>query len=364
MKKKSHKKQKSKLKLFTKLNLKIINILILTFLISAIGYLVFMLNNTKHTTVNTTIKKTTKNDELEYDKFLKQQAKRFEEKTKAMEIDYETTIDDEDIIEQNSNPQPKYTFRYPTEDKKIEDKKPKDIKINKKIVINKPDKQHISNAIKPKKNQPKLAIVIDDVSFKSQVDTILGIGYPITMSFLPPMKRHPKSAKIAKNIPFYMVHLPLQANSFMYEEAHTLHITDSLQTIDNRIKKIIQLYPKVKYINNHTGSLFTRNSKAMDKLMKTFAKYNLYFVDSRTTSKTVGKKYAKKYHVKYLQRNVFLDNKIDKRYIQNQIKKAVKIAKKYHFAIAICHPHKLTLQTLKNSKDLFDGVKLVYINNL
>jgi uncharacterized cupredoxin-like copper-binding protein len=222
MKKKSHKKQKSKLKLFTKLNLKIINILILIFLISAIGYLVFMLNSTKDTTTNTTIKKTTNNNELEYDKFLKQQAKRFEEKTKAMEIDYETTIDDEDIIEQNSNPQPKYTFKYPTEDKKTKDKK-----TNIKIVTNKPNKKHIINTIKPKKNQPKLAIVIDDVSFKSQVDTILDIGYPITMSFLPPMKRHPKSAKIAKNIPFYMVHLPLQANSFKYEEAHTLHITDS-----------------------------------------------------------------------------------------------------------------------------------------
>jgi polysaccharide deacetylase 2 family uncharacterized protein YibQ len=184
------------------------------------------------------------------------------------------------------------------------------------------------------------------------------------MAFLPPTPRHKNSAKIAQQIDKYMIHLPLEAGSKRYEEKNTLHITDSLSIIDKRIKYLTKIYPKAKYLNNHTGSKFTSNRQAMDKLMEVLKKYNLIFVDSRTTAKTQAKIFAKKYQVKYLSRNIFLDNKQDKNYIRKQLKKAVKIAKKSGSAIAIGHPHTITLKTLKNSKDLLEGINLVYITSL
>jgi polysaccharide deacetylase 2 family uncharacterized protein YibQ len=102
----------------------------------------------------------------------------------------------------------------------------------------------------------------------------------------------------------------------------------------------------------------------MDKLMRVLKKYSFEFVDSRTTAKSVVKQYAKKYNMKYLSRNIFLDNNQDKAYIQNQLKKAVKIAKKNGSAIAIGHPHSITLKTLKDSEYLLKDIELVFINQL
>jgi polysaccharide deacetylase 2 family uncharacterized protein YibQ len=68
--------------------------------------------------------------------------------------------------------------------------------------------------------------------------------------------------------------------------------------------------------------------------------------------------------VKYLTRNIFLDNKLDKNYITSQLKKAILIAKQKGEAIAIGHPHKITIQTLKDSSELFHGVELVFLNQL
>lgn len=212
--------------------------------------------------------------------------------------------------------------------------------------------------------KPKLVIIIDDVITLSQINKIKNIPYPVTMAFLPPTSRHKNSAKITHNLKNYMIHLPLEANNRKYEEDETLCIDDSFDTINARIKALKILYPNAKYINNHTGSKFTQNEKAMDTLCKVLKKHNYIFVDSRTTAKTVTKIYANKYKLKYFDRNVFLDNKKDKAYIQSQLIKTVQIAKRDGFAIAIGHPHIITLKTLAQSKHLLKGLDIILLDNL
>jgi polysaccharide deacetylase 2 family uncharacterized protein YibQ len=184
------------------------------------------------------------------------------------------------------------------------------------------------------------------------------------MAFLPPTDRHKNSAKITKKLNQYMIHLPLQASTNRYDEAETLYVNDSLDRIDKRVKLLQGLYPKAKFINNHTGSKFTANRKAMDKLFQVLKKYNYTFLDSRTTAKSVATEIAKKYNMKMFSRNIFLDNKKDKKYIQKQLKKAIRIAKKYGSAIAIGHPYSITFSTLKDSKKLLKGIELIYVNQL
>ena len=216
-----------------------------------------------------------------------------------------------------------------------------------------------------KKDKPKIAIIIDDVVSDSQKSKISNIGYPITMAFLPPTSTHKDSAKIAQNVPFHIIHFPLQASSaFKGEEINTLKITDSYETIENRVKQLRNWYPNAKYTNNHTGSVFTENEEAVDKLFRALKKYNFIFVDSRTSAKSVAKKYAKKYDMPYIVRNTFIDNDRDFKSIQNQLKKAIEIAKKQGYAIAIGHPHTVTLEVLKDSKSLFREVEPIFINQL
>lgn len=213
-------------------------------------------------------------------------------------------------------------------------------------------------------NKPKLAIIIDDVTLQSQVDKINNIGYDITMSFMPPTPRHKNSARIAQVIPVHMIHFPLQATSFKFEEENTLHVGDSYEKIEKRVQEVREYYPNAIYTNNHTGSKFTSDDESMDRLFKALKKYNFIFVDSRTTGKSVAKKYALKYDMPYIVRNIFLDNEKDFTYIQNQLKKAIKRAKKSGYAIAIGHPYSITIKVLNESKDLLTDIDLVLINQI
>jgi len=212
--------------------------------------------------------------------------------------------------------------------------------------------------------KPKLAIIIDDVCVKNQIKSIKNLHIPITMSFLPPSKYRPNSAKLAAKEKFYMVHLPMEAMRFTAEEPATLHVKDSQQEIAKRIDIILKLFPRVKYINNHTGSKFTANERSMNKLINVLNKHKINFIDSRTTAKTKAPKVMKNFGLRYVARDVFLDHHMSKAYVKKQIKEAIRIAKLRGSAIAIGHPHKNTLAALRESKKLFKDVELVYVNEI
>ena len=215
------------------------------------------------------------------------------------------------------------------------------------------------------KTKPKLVIIIDDVVSKSQKDKILNIGYPITMAFLPPNSGHKESAIIAQNLPFHMIHFPMQASkNFKNIEIDTLNISDSYEKIEARVKKLRDLYPNTTYTNNHTGSVFTENYEAMDKLFRALKKYNFIFVDSKTTPNSVAKELSIKYQMPYIVRDTFLDNDRSFTAIQNQLKDAIRVAKKQGFAIAIGHPYEVTFKVLKESKHLLNDVEPIFLNKL
>jgi len=213
--------------------------------------------------------------------------------------------------------------------------------------------------------KPKLAIIIDDVQTASQVRAIKSIGLRVTMSFLPPRPARPNSAKLAAKEPFYMVHLPMEALHFNKEEPHTLRVNESQQDILQRIADIKKLFPRVAYLNNHTGSKFTSNEVAMNRLIFALNKYHIHFIDSRTTAQTKAPKVLRSFGLKYVARDVFLDHHMDKPYVLGQIKKAIAVAKAHGTAIAIGHPHKNTLEALYESKKLFaKDVDLVLVNKI
>ena len=211
---------------------------------------------------------------------------------------------------------------------------------------------------------PKLAIIIDDVAFARDVRLIKALKMPVTMSFLPPSPNHPDSAKLAAKEPYYMVHLPLEAKNFSAEEPSTLRIRNSQYEISQRIDEIKRLFPKVRFVNNHTGSTFTADEIAMNRLIFSLNKHGIGFVDSRTTAETKVPTVMKNYGKAYLARDVFLDHHPDIASVKQQIKRAIGIAKQHGSAIAICHPHKKTLEALKQSETLLKEVELVRMDQL
>jgi len=231
--------------------------------------------------------------------------------------------------------------------------------------------EHLALPPKPAKrkivkltSKPKLAIIIDDMSTKSQVREVEELGLNLTMSFLPPRPGRAESAKLAAKEKFYMVHLPMEAMHYTAEEPNTLRITDSQEKISKRIRYIKKIFPRVKYINNHTGSKFTSNEKAMNRLIYALKKNHINFIDSRTIAQTKAPQVMKNYGLRYISRDVFLDHHTDEAYVLGQIKEAIKIAKLHGYAIAIGHPHLNTLKALKASKSLFKSVDLVQVDKI
>ena len=213
--------------------------------------------------------------------------------------------------------------------------------------------------------KPRLVIIIDDVAYKHQADAIKSVNLKLTPSFFPATSAHPETPVLARRFGFYMIHLPMQAlGGFKGAEIGTLTVNDDYEKIAKKLQSIKRDFPDLKYINNHTGSRFTSDSTAMDRLMRAMRDENLIFVDSKTTSPTKVYGAAKKYSMPYIARDVFLDHDGSKAAVRKQLKYAVELAKKRSYAIAIGHPHKNTIEVLQESAKLLQEVEVVYLKDL
>ena len=220
------------------------------------------------------------------------------------------------------------------------------------------------NASTAKRPKPKLCIIIDDMATREQVKALKATGLKLTPSFFPPDSTHPKTPILAREFEFFMVHLPLSAQHYANEELQTLYTSDTYEYILAEIARIKRSFSGLKFINNHTGSLFTSDTQAMRRLFRALQKHELVFVDSVTTSATKGAFVAKEFNQKPIKRDIFLDNDNKTPAIKDKIKEAVQIAHKNGFAIAIAHPKKNTFKALTQSKDLLQSVELVYLDEL
>ncbi len=227
-----------------------------------------------------------------------------------------------------------------------------------------PPKAEIKVLPTTKPSNAKLVIIMDDISYARDVKAIHALGLPLVMSFLPPSACHPESAKLAAKESGYMVHFPMQAVAFNDEEPDTLHVGDSEEKIAARIAQLKHLYPKVRYMNNHTGSKFTSDTASMEKLMPLLKKEGIVFVDSRTIGTTKVPQVSKALGLRYLGRDVFLDDQDGVANIKKQIREAVALAKRHGTAIAIGHPRPDTLKALRESKVLLGEIQLVSIDKI
>jgi len=104
--------------------------------------------------------------------------------------------------------------------------------------------------------------------------------------------------------------------------------------------------PDMVGVNNHMGSILTSNPKIMNWVMEEISKHNFYFLDSRTSASSVAAKTAESFKIPNLSRDIFLDHKQTRKFIQKQFLTLLDIARKKGTAIAIAHPHKVTIDYL------------------
>jgi len=213
--------------------------------------------------------------------------------------------------------------------------------------------------------RPRLVIIIDDVHTQQQLHDIGHIGYPVTPSIFPPYSLSPHTPRLARNAVHYMIHLPMESGSAKFNtQSKTLMSGFSKEQMETRMKELRRLFPRAHFINNHTGSVFTANEAAMNRLYEAMRKEGFIFIDSRTSAKSKVGKIAHAHGDAYVARDIFLDNIQSVPAIRNQLKKAVRLAKKNGYAIAIGHPHKATIAALKSAAPLLKDVDVVYVDEI
>lgn len=252
---------------------------------------------------------------------------------------------------------------------KVETKKPHTKKVFTPVVKRRESHLHIPKQEKKKvvshSKKAKLVIIIDDISTMKQLQSIKSLPIPVTPSIFPPFARAMHSNTLARGLKHYMVHLPMESGNRRFNRQYkTLRISFSKAQMEARIKEIRRLFPTARYINNHTGSVFTNNTKAMKMLYGIMKKEGFRFIDSRTIGSSKVKKIAHIYGDTYISRDIFIDNIQTVSSIHRQLKKAVQIAKKRGYAIAIGHPRKTTIQALSSAQSIFKDIDLVYIDEI
>lgn len=193
-----------------------------------------------------------------------------------------------------------------------------------------------------------IAIVIDDMGVdRKRSLRAAALPGPLTLSWLPyasDVEHQAEAARAAGHE--ILLHAPMQPQGHENPGPNALLTDLSADEIRRRLVSDLALLPQAVGLNNHMGSLFTRDARAMTPVIDELKHRGLLFLDSRTTGSTVGIDLARTAAVPYAVRDVFLDNDMTVAAVRAQLAEVEAIARRRGYAVAIGHPHDATLDAL------------------
>jgi polysaccharide deacetylase 2 family uncharacterized protein YibQ len=192
-----------------------------------------------------------------------------------------------------------------------------------------------------------VTIIIDDMGNTPINKGLLALPPAITFSILP---NTPYAQQIAvqslQQKREIMLHMPMQSVHDKAMGPLGLNQQQSNQEIQQTIQQAIDSVPGVSGVNNHMGSLLTTQEVPMNAVMEILKQQQLYFIDSRTTVATIAADIAQRYQIPNMSRDIFLDNKSDTQYLNQQLQHALAIAKQKKQVTIIAHPYPTTIKFL------------------
>jgi len=216
---------------------------------------------------------------------------------------------------------------------------------------------------------PKISIIIDDMGYGRDIEKeILKLSSSLTISVLPRQKNSQKIAEMAHSSGFeILMHQPLESKNAQRNTIQGL-IREEMNKdqIKSTFMQNLKTVPYAVGINNHEGSKGMEQENTLSTLLDAIKKEKMFFVDSLTTPNSLAEQIATSKQLRYLERNLFLDNKKDEKYIAEQIDELISQALSNGQAIGIAHPNQATLNALKKSlpKIEAEGVKIVPVSQL
>jgi hypothetical protein len=203
----------------------------------------------------------------------------------------------------------------------------------------------------PLKPLPRVALIIDDLGYDRQAaERLMELNAPFTFAILPhsPHQETIARAAHARGLEV-MLHLPMEPVEYpdVNPGPGTLLAAMSPDELLRVLEEDLRAVPHIRGVNNHMGSRLTARSEQLYQVFSVLKRRGLYFVDSRTTEETVCRPSARLFELPFAQRDVFIDHVHEPAAVRRQLREMVRTARLKGEAVAIGHPHPVTLAVLR-----------------
>ena len=198
-------------------------------------------------------------------------------------------------------------------------------------------------------NKPLVSIVLDDMGLNQlHSDWAVSLKAPLTLSFLPYAKDLANQTQSARAQGHeLLIHLPMEPRGAADPGPGALMVNMDQMEIKKLLARALYAFPGAIGVNNHMGSLFTADYRAMSIVLMQIKSSGQLFLDSLTTSNSLVGQLGDKLNVPVVSRDVFLDD-IDKEdEIVRRLREVERVALDKGTAIAIGHPRLTTLRVLE-----------------
>jgi Uncharacterized protein conserved in bacteria len=215
------------------------------------------------------------------------------------------------------------------------------------------------------KTMPVIAIVIDDMGWDA-VENRRAIALPkeVSLSFLPMPADTPRLVREAHAAGHeVLVHVPMEAQrdrdgSLKNGLWRNLPVEENLRRLEWSLSRV----EGYAGINNHEGSVFTSDRAALVPVAEALYGRGIFFLDSRTSPVSQVVPVARAFGVPSADRDVFLDDDQASPAVAKQLKELERVAREQGVAIAIGHPHHVTLDQVTRWCANLKGFRLVPVS--
>lgn len=204
----------------------------------------------------------------------------------------------------------------------------------------------------PSEGRPRVTIVIDDLGeMRGPTERVVALPGPLTLAWFPFAKDLPDqvAAATARGHEAVM-HMPMQAsftNSIRQTGPDPLRVDIPLDINLARLRAAIAAVPQTVGLNNHMGTLATRDQALMDMVAAETRRHNMLFLDSMVVPHSYGLPSALQAGVPAAANDFFLDPIMGSASVLEQLDRVEHAARHRGYAIAIGHPHPKTIEGLE-----------------
>jgi polysaccharide deacetylase 2 family uncharacterized protein YibQ len=215
----------------------------------------------------------------------------------------------------------------------------------------KPRWQRLAVAAPPANGRPTITVVIDDMGVMHPYTRIaMELPGPLTLSWFPFAEHLQEQidAAMARGHETTL-HMPMQSFSNSIAQTGPDPLRIDLPPAENiaRLQAAIAAVPNAVGLNNHMGSVATRNVPLMDLMAAIAHEHEMLFLDSLTITHSVALQQAREAMVPAIARDVFIDDSANKALIHAQLQLTERVALRDGRCVAIGHPRRATLAALQ-----------------